>query len=157
MFQRLRILMFVGLGVFCLSSCARIAIESKSPFYQTLEFGNDGSEKVTGINVRYGERDFPSWTASSELPPNHRVMKSESGNFVLPDFAEIVWIAADGKSHRATAPIRSFVHDPSCFHGFRFFFVDHHIDIYLITRRYDCSKMIDVAREKVFSSANETN
>jgi len=50
--------------------------------------------------------------------------------------------------------MRSFIQDAACFHGFQFFFVDDHVDIYLVSRKYDCSKLLDVEKTKVFSSAN---
>ena len=38
----------------------------------------------------------------------------------------------------------------ACFHGFRFVFVNDHVDIYLLKRKYDCTKLLDLEQIKVY-------
>jgi hypothetical protein len=68
----------------------------------------------------------------------------------VPNTATIRWTSADGQRHEVVAPIRSFFQDTAHLYGFRFFFVDDHVDIYLLKNRNPGPGMPDIERIKVF-------
>lgn len=135
------------------SGCVSAGISEGKSMFQRFEFGNDGRGEVRAVKVRYGDFVIPSGTANSDYKPSHLVAFSETLTIPIPDAAEIHWISADGKSHEANAPMGSFVGNPACFHGFRFFFADDRVDIYVLNRKGDCRQMQGIERTLVFSSA----
>lgn len=134
------------------AGCVRAEGVMSGKVFQRFEFGNDGQGEVRFVKVQYGKFVIPTGTANSDYKPSHMVAVSESLVIPIPETAEVSWISENGKQHDVTAPIRSFVDSPSCFHGFRFFFVDNHVDIYVLNRTGDCSRLQGVERTKVFSS-----
>lgn len=137
------------------AGCVHAEIAMSGKVSQIFEFGNDGHGIVRDVKVHYGSLVIPSGTAHSEFDPNHMTPVSEAWDAVIPESAEIHWVSAGGSAHDVTAPIRSFVLKPSCFDGFRFMFVDDHVDLYIINRKGDCTKLFDVETTKVFSSKRE--
>lgn len=123
------------------------------PVFQRIEVGNDGVGVVQNVVISYGTLTVPAGSMHRTLSPSHMPVISESWTISVPENVAIHWTSADGKPHEAVAPVRDFIRDAGCFHGFQFFFVDDHVDIYLLTRKYDCSKLLDVEKIKVYSSA----
>lgn len=134
------------------SSCAQAELAMDRAVFQRFEFGNDGHEAVHGVKIHYGRIVIPSGTANGDYEPSHMTAVSESQTVPVPESADVRWISGDGREHDVTIPIRSLVDNPSCFHGFRFFFVDDHIDIYMLSRKRDCSHIVEIERTKVYSS-----
>lgn len=132
--------------------CVRAEMAMSGKVFQMFEFGNDGKGEVHDVRIQYGSFVIPTGTANSDYKPSHMMAVSESLTVPIPESAKIHWISADSKVHDITAPIRSFVENPQCFYGFRFFFVDEHVDIYVLNRTGDCSRLQGVERTKVFSS-----
>ncbi|HZR34417.1 MAG TPA: hypothetical protein VFA75_03500 [Nevskia sp.] len=143
------------LAVACVSvACAEREATTPKPVFQRLEVGNDGVGVVQNVVIAYGALTVPAGTMHRTFSPSHMPVVSESWTISVPERVAISWTSADGQSHDVVAPMRSFIQDAACFHGFQFFFVDDHVDIYLVSRKYDCSKLLDVEKTKVFSSAN---
>jgi hypothetical protein len=64
----------------------------------------------------------------------------------------VSWYSRDGKLHSVAVPTRELIKDWSVFVGFKFFFVDDHLDVYLLTNRAQrVDKYLDVIETKVFS------
>ena len=129
--------------------CAQAAPMTTKPIYQSFEFVNNGQGAVSGVEVIYGSVALPRGVANKNFP-SHMIPMTESEVVPVPDTATIRWFSADGQRHEVVAPVRSFIHDAACFHGFRFLFVDDHVDIYLVRRMYDCTKLLDLERIKVY-------
>ena len=134
------------------AACAWAGTMTTEPVFHNLEFGNDGKGVVRDVAVTYGDIRVPAGNAHKVFGPNHMATVTEVRTLPVPENATIEWSSADGQHHEATAPMRSLIQDPNCFHGFRFFFVDDHVDIYLLSRKHDCSKVLDVGRTKVYTT-----
>ncbi|HEX9146621.1 MAG TPA: hypothetical protein VGA09_20310 [Candidatus Binatia bacterium] len=120
--------------------------------YQTFEIGNDGKEVVRDFKIVYGELTMPHGTNFDEIPPVHRPIRSESQVVAIPEIAEVSWHSADGRKHNISVPVRSLITDLSVFYGFRFFFVDDRLDVYLISAKVPkTSGYTDTVATKVFS------
>lgn len=140
------------LGILLLlgSLCAMGGPMRNERVFQAFEFGNYGQGSVTGVEIAYGPITIPRGTAHRDYEPVHRVLTRETEVISVPESAAIRWTSADGQHHEVTAPMRSFIQDASCFHGFRFQFVDDHVDVYLISRVGDCAKLLNTKLTKVF-------
>jgi hypothetical protein len=139
-----------GAFAYLVAVSAQGASMSDEPLYQTFEFGNFGHGAVTAVQITYGALTLPRGFAHKNFGPVNRVTTAESEVSRVPESVTIRWTSADAQRHEVVAPIRSVVHDRSCLHGFRFAFVDDHVDIYLISRVRDCSKLLDTKETKVF-------
>ena len=134
----------------CLAAiCAQAATMTTEPLYQRFEFRNDGQSAVTGVTVVYGAATLPRGGRPRDFP-YHMLTLSESEVVPVPDSATIRWTSADGQHHEIVAPVRKFIDNIACFHGFRFVFVNDHVDIYLLKRKYDCTKLLDLEQIKVY-------
>lgn len=149
---RLSKMMIVAIVAMLTVGCVRAEMAMSGKVLQMFEFGNDGKGEVHDVRIQYGNFVIPTGTANSDYKPSHMIAVSEDLTVPIPESAEIHWISADSKVHDITAPIRSFVENPPCFYGFRFFFVDDHVDVYVLNRTGDCSRLQGIERTKVFSS-----
>ena len=138
-------------AAFLLAGCVSAETNMVGGVFQRFEFGNDGEGIVRNVRIMYDNLEFPT-TVQKDFGPDHVVVFSESLEIPVPESAELHWTEANGKQHNVYAPIRSMVKNPACFHGFRFFFVDDHVDIYILNRKGDCKHMQGVDTTKVFSS-----
>ena len=132
--------------------CARAEMSMSGKTTQTFEFGNDGQGVIADPRIQYGKFIIPSRTGNNKFSPNHAATYSEGMTVPVPQTAEIRWTSADGKMHTVNAPIGKFVANSECFYGFRFMFVDDHVDVYIINRTIDCGRFLNIERTKVFSS-----
>lgn len=120
--------------------------------YQTFEIGNDGKDVVRDFKIVYGELTIPHGTNFDEIPPVHRPIGVESRVVAIPETAEASWQAADGSKHHVRVPVRALINDLSVFYGFKFFFVDDHLDVYLLTEKTRrTSPYPEIVTTKVFS------
>jgi hypothetical protein len=80
------------------------------------------------------------------------VARSESQEIPIPKIASISWYSGDGKFHEARVPIQDLIEDFSTFYGFKFYFVDDHLDVYVLinAKRMD-PKFLRIIEKKVFS------
>jgi hypothetical protein len=130
------------------------ATMSTNPVFQSIEYGNGGHGVVKNVAIVYGSISLPAGRASNKtLAASPLATVYEAFTVTVPESVTIRWTSADGQDHEVIAPARSIIRDAACFHGFQFFFVDDHVDVYLLNRKYDCSKVLDVERIKVYSSA----
>jgi hypothetical protein len=132
---------------------AQVDSMTTKPILQAFEFGNDGEGVVVGVTVDYSGVSLPAGGEHKRFGPHHGPTVSEVRELPVPDTATIRWTSADGQRHEVVAPIRSFTHDTAHLFGFRFFFVDDHVDIYLLRNRHPGSGMPDIERIKVFPPA----
>jgi hypothetical protein len=120
--------------------------------YQRFEIGNDGKEIIRNFKIVYGKLTIPHGTNFDEIPPAHRTIGSESQVVPIPATAEVSWHSADGKMHSVSVPVRELITDMSVFYGFKFFFVDDRLDVYLISeKRPRRSEYLETVATKVFS------
>lgn len=141
------LMIFATVGVSCMSA----AHDFDKKRYQRFEIGNDGVGVVRDFKIVYGELTMPHGTNLDELPPIHRPIRSESQVVAIPEIAEVSWYSADGKMHNAIVPVRESIKDLSSFYGYRFYFVDDHLDVYLLSQKTPkTSEYLQITRTKVF-------
>lgn len=136
-----------------LSGCVSTVANTGKRIFQRFEFGNDGRGEVNDVKIQYGDLLIPTGT-HRRYWPNHLTGFSETLTIPVPDTADVHWVSADGAAHDATVPVRKFVRNSSCFHGFRFFFADDRLDAYVLSRTGDCRDMQQVESALVFSTVN---
>ena len=129
--------------------CAQAATMTTKPLFQRFEFVNGGQGAVNGVEVIYGAATLPRGGRPRNFPQDMLTL-SDSEVVPVPDSATIRWTLADGQHHEIVAPVRKFIDNIACFHGFRFVFVNDHVDIYLLKRKYDCTKLLDLEQIKVY-------
>jgi len=139
-------------GAFALLSaiCAEAAPMTAEPVFQSFQFGNRGQGVVQDVEILYGGRTLPRGVMNKTFKPSEWKLLSEAEVVPIPDEATIRWTSADGQHHQVVAPVRSFIKDAACFHGFQFVFIDDHVDIYLVQRKYDCTKILELEHTKVY-------
>ena len=134
-------------------ACAQANSTATKPVLQAFEFGNDGQGVVSAVTVDYAGVMLPIGGEHKRFGPHHGPTTSEIRELPVPDTATIRWTSADGQQHEVVAPIRSFIQDTAHLYGFRFFFVDDHVDIYLLRNKHPGPGFPDVERIKVFPPA----
>lgn len=132
-------------------SCAGADGISGGARFQSFDFGNDGVGNITGGRIQYGRIKLPTGR-DFDNPPLHRTTFSETITIPVPETALITWRSQDGHSYAVDAPIRSLIRDPGIFYGFKFYFVDDHVDIYLTERINNPGPYLDVKYTKIYSS-----
>jgi hypothetical protein len=137
-------------GVFAslAAMCAQCTTMTTRPVYQRFEFRN-GGRGVNDVEVVYGAVTLPRGGRPRSFPYQMLTL-SESEVVPIPDTATIRWTSADGLHNEIVAPVRTFIDDIRCFHGFEFRFVDDQLEIYRLKRMYDCTKLLDLERIKVY-------
>jgi hypothetical protein len=120
--------------------------------FQRISVGNDGQGEVRDFKIVYGDFVIPHGTNFEKIGPIHGVARSESQNISIPEVASVSWHSADGKFHEISVPIQNLIEDLPSFYGFKFYFVDDHLDVYLLSRaeRID-PKFLRIVEKKVFS------
>ena len=111
----------------------------------TLAASHEGKRASTGSIT------IPRGTASMDYVPVHDVLTQEAEVVSVPETAVIRSTSADGQHHEVSAPMRSFTQNATCFFGFRFQFMDDHVEIYMITHQNPCRQLQGKKSTKVFS------
>lgn len=106
---------------------------------------------VKNIRIQYGEGLFPFGSDRYGLRPDHLPHGSDTFTAPIPEFANVQWESEVGNHFHARVPMRSLIKDTRCFYGFRFSFVENQLDIYVLNKKYDCNKLIELDRIKVYS------
>lgn len=135
-----------------LVSCAMGSLDRDRVVFHSLQFGNDGTSVVTNVRVNYGGKVFPEGFAHHTYDPNHQMTFSESHALPVPQVATVFWTSADGRDHKVEVPVGSLIEDAKRFAGFRFFFVDDHVDVYVRYKKPGWPKILDVDIKKSYSS-----
>lgn len=120
--------------------------------FQRIEISNEGHQAVSGASVLYGTTQLISGPAREKYPvPNPvRYNYSQGLDSPIPDQTKIHWTTDDGIVHDEIVPTRSLVPDVATFYGFRFFFANDHVNVYLTERRPNPSGALSLKYTKVY-------
>lgn len=133
-------------------SCSLVPHDHGEKVYQRFEIGNAGTKPVRNVKIVYGDLTIPHGSNFYELPAIQGTLRSESQVVPVPDVATVSWHSGDGGKHEAVVPIRQSIRDFSRFYGWKFYFVDKHVNVYLISRKSPASsRYLELVDEQVYS------
>ncbi len=140
-------------GVFMSLANADGLFEGRAVF-QSIEVGNDGRTSVHGVSILYGSDELIRGPARQQYPAGNAGLYSSSEGLtgVIPEQTKLHWVTEDDAAHDVTIQTRSLVRDFATFYGFRFYFVDEHVDVYLAEKVPNRSHHLSVKYSKVYSS-----
>lgn len=140
-------------GAFIGSATAGMLFGDRTVF-QRIEVSNDGRSNVSHVSVLYGTQELIPGTARRTYPAGNAALNtySQGMDSIIPERTHVQWETEDGTSHEATIATHSLVRDFRAFYGFRFWFVDDHVDVYLIERVPNPSHYLSLKYTKVYSS-----
>jgi len=103
-----------------------------NPIFQGFDLQNDGLQPVTEVKIVYGSYVFPTGFQSPIVgvakfkgtPGFH-----QTATVSVPKTALIHWKSFDNQTHEVEVPIRSLVLDWKMFRGFKFTFIDDHVEL----------------------------
>jgi len=142
-----------AIGVLCLvAGCASERAQANRALYHHIEIGNAGVAVVRQFRIAYGDVIFPGGSNFEEIPPVHRTISSEGRVVPVPIVAEVSWFSADGVKHQVSVPIRQLMQRSRHFYGWKFYFVDDRLDVYLLSEEERLPfHYTERTEEKVFS------
>jgi hypothetical protein len=119
------------------------------PMFQSFEFENDGIGAIDEVRISYSGFDLPT-IRNPHFNPFHRVAFSETMTIPIPEQIPIHWVSNDSVRHDISVKFRDLVKDKTIFYGFKFNFVDDHVEIYLVEKLPSRTQYLNLKRTKVF-------
>lgn len=100
--------------------------------FQSFDLQNDGAHTVTDVKIQYGDYVLPIGFQSPIVSvPRFKGLSGfhQTASVLVPETAKIHWKSFDNKVHDVEVPIRSLIMDWNTFHGFKFTFIDDHVEL----------------------------